>query len=215
MGDRCHYKKGEGIMERHNTIYASRLAIAVVLAGATVLSACAEGTQDRMHQRAATPSAGQPSGKMNLSDANIMSLLAIANQSDVEGGQLAEMKASSREVRSYGTRMISDHGSMLRRGSQLSKQLMINPVEPAVGQQMLSEHQKSMEALKKKSGEEFDRAYIEHEIEMHQKVIRLVEQAAQAADHPQLRTLLEQSRPALKDHLEQAQTVKRSLVASR
>jgi putative membrane protein len=202
-------------MESHNTVHA-RLALAVLLAGASVLSACAEGKQDGMHQqRAVTPSVGQPSGKMNLSDANIVSLLAIANQADIEGGQLAEIKASSSDVRSYGTRMISDHGSMLSQGNQLSKQLMINPVEPALGQQMLSEHQKSMEALKKKSGEEFDRAYIEHEIEMHQKVIRLVDQATQAADHPQLRTLLEQSRPALNDHLEQAQNVRQSLVANR
>jgi putative membrane protein len=168
-----------------------------------------------MHQRAATPSAGQSSGKTNLSDANIVSLLTIANQSDIEGGQLAEFKAGRREVRSYGTHMISDHGSMLRQGNQLSKQLMINPVRPALGQQMLSEHEKSIETLKKKSGEEFDRAYIEYEIRMHQKVIRLIEEAMQAVDNPQLRTLLEQSRPTLKDHLEQAQNVKRSLVASR
>jgi len=201
-------------MKAHNGIQAGRLAIAIVLTGATALSACAQGKQDGMQQRMATPSSGQ-SGKMNLSDANIVALLAIANKGDIEGGQLAETKASSREVRSYGTRMISDHGSMLRQGTQLSKELMINPVQPAQGQQMQSEHEKSMEALKKKSGEQFDRAYIEHEITMHQKVIELVEQATKKADNPQLRMLLEQSSPALQDHLEQAQNVKRSLIASR
>jgi len=201
-------------MEIYNGIHAGRLAMAIVLAGATVLSACAQGTQDGRQQRAAMPSAGQ-SGKMDLSDANIVALLAVANQSDIEGGQLAETKASSSEVRSYGTRMISDHGSMLRQGNQLAKQLMINPVQPALGQQLLSEHEKSMEALKKKSGEQFDRAYIDHEIQMHQKVIGLVEKATQQADNAQLRTLLQQSRPALEDHLKQAQTVKQSLVASR
>jgi predicted outer membrane protein len=57
---------------------------------------------------------------------------------------------------------------------------------------MLSEHEKSMEALKKKkSGEQFDRTYIEHEIQMHQKVIALVEKAPKEADNPQLRMLLE------------------------
>ena len=148
-------------METHNDVHAGRLAIAIVLAGATALSACAQGKQDGMPQRAATPSSGQ-SGKVNLSDANIVALLAIANKGDIEGGQLAETKASSREVRSYGTRMISDHASMLRQGTQLSKQLMIDPVQPAQGQQMQSEHEKTMETLKKKSGEQFDRAYIDH-----------------------------------------------------
>jgi putative membrane protein len=201
-------------MKTHNSALASRLAIAIVLGGTIVLSACAESKQESIRQQV-SPSTTQPSAKMNLSDANIVALLAIANQSDIEGGQLAETKASSREVRSYGTRMISDHASMLKQGNQLSKQLMINPVQPALGQQMLSEHQKSMEALKNKSGDQFDRAYIEHEIQMHQKVIRLVEEATQAADDPQLRTLLQQSRPALEDHLKQAQSVKQSLVASR
>ena len=201
-------------METHNGVQAGRLAIAIILAGATALSACAQDKQERMQQRTAKPSTGQ-SEKMNLSDANIIALLAVANQSDIEGGQLAETKADSREVRSYGTRMISDHGSMLREGNQLAKQLMINPVQPALGQQLLSEHEKSMESLKRKSGEQFDRAYIDHEIQMHQKVIELVEKATKDADNPRLRTLLEQSRPALQDHLEQAQNVKRSLVASR
>jgi putative membrane protein len=201
-------------MKTHNSAFASRLTIAIVLGGTSVLSACAESRQESIRQQV-SPSTAQPSAKINLSDANIVALLAIANQSDIEGGQLAETKASSREVRSYGTRMISDHASMLNQGNQLSKQLMINPVQPALGQQMLSEHQKSMEALKKKSGDQFDRAYMEHEIQMHQKVIRLVDEATQAADDPQLRTLLQQSRPALEDHLEQARMVKQSLLASR
>ena len=201
-------------MGSYNDIHAGRFAMAIVLVGASALSACAQSKQDGMHPRPATPSAGQ-SAKINLSDSNIVALLAAANQSDIEGGQLAETKADSREVRSYGTRMISDHGSMLRESNQLAKQLMITPIQPAQGQHMLSEHKQSMETLKKKSGEQFDRAYIDHEIQMHQKVIGLVEKATQEADNPRLRMLLEQSRPALQDHLEQAQNVKRSLVASR
>ena len=91
---------------------------------------------------------------------------------------------------------------------------MLHPVQPALGQQMSSEHDRSMELLKSKSGEQFDRTYIEHEITMHQNVIRLVEEATQTADNPQLRTLLQQARPALEGHLEQAQNIKRALIAS-
>jgi len=86
-------------MKTYNSALASRLAIAIVLGGTSVLSACAESTQESIRQQV-SPSTAQPSAKMNLSDANIVALLAIANQSDIEGGQLAETKASSREVRS-------------------------------------------------------------------------------------------------------------------
>jgi putative membrane protein len=193
----------------------NRLALTVLVTGLMLLPACAERRHESMPQPTAAKSRVQPSAKMGLSDGNIMALLAVANESDIEGGQLAEVKASSPQVRSYGSRMISEHASMLQQGNQLSKQLRISPIQPEPAQQMVIEHKKAMDALKTKSGGEFDRAYIEHDINMHQRVTRLVDEATKAADSAQLRTFLERSRPALEDHLEQARNVKRSLVASR
>ena len=193
----------------------NRLTLTVLVIGLMLLPACAERQHESVPQPTVAKSRAQPSAKMDLSDGNIMALLAVVNESDIEGGQLAEVKASSAQVRSYGSRMISEHASMLQQGNQLSKQLRINPIQPELAQRMAGEHKKAMDALKTKSGGEFDRAYIEHEINMHQRVIRLVDEATKAADSTQVRTLLERSRPALEDHLEQARNVKRSLVASR
>jgi len=182
-----------------------------------IVGGCAQSTPDRMERSSASSSTigSQVSTRPNLSDANIVSLLAIANKSDIEGGQLAQTKAADPQVRSYGTRMVNDHQAMLDQGQQLSKQLMVNPMEPELGQQLLSDHERSMQLLQGKSGEQFDRAYIDHEIQMHQKIIQLVQQAKCSEQAPQLRQLLQQSKPALENHLQQAQQVKQAMMASR
>ena len=201
-------------MHQTRRFQTSTLALALLLAGAGV-AACVQDRQERMKPQPTAQSAGPSSAKRDLSDANIVALLAIANQVDIEGGQLAQQKANSPQVRSYGTRMVADHTSMLQEGNQVAKQLMVNPVQPELGQQMIREHQRAMDALSAKSGEEFDRAYIDHEIKTHEKVIRLVKEAMNDADTPQLRQLLLRSRPVLEDHLQQAQNVKQFLHASR
>jgi putative membrane protein len=192
-------------------------AATLVLTGMVIVGGCAQSTPDRMERSSASSSTigSQVSTRPNLSDANIVSLLAIANKSDIEGGQLAQTKAADPQVRSYGTRMVNDHQAMLDQGQQLSKQLMVNPMEPELGQQLLSDHERSMQLLQGKSGEQFDRAYIDHEIQMHQKIIQLVQQAEGSARAPQLRQLLQQSKPALENHLQQAQQVKQAMMASR
>ena len=49
---------------------------------------------------------------------------------------------------------------------------------------------------------DFDRTYIQEEIKAHQAVLDLADQAHEAAGNAELRTMIEQARPAARDALE-------------
>jgi putative membrane protein len=102
---------------------------------------------------------------------------------------------------------------MLNDGAALAKHLMVVPVMPDEGRTMMKEHADSMRALRAKSGADFDRAYIEHEIDMHQKVLDQVQKAVKEADRTDLRYLLEKTRPDLEDHLKEAQDIRKRLAS--
>ena len=74
-------------------------------------------------------------------------------------------------------------------------------------------HQQTMEQLRKKSGQDFDRAYMAYQVEMHQQALKLVEDTADSSDDSRLKQHLIQERPELQSHLSAAQNLQRQLVA--
>ncbi len=179
--------------------YLAGCVVTVVLsaAGLLALQGCAEEPKRTAESPKTTIRASAP----HLSDANILSLLALANKSDIEGGRLAQEKATSPDVKAFASRMVGDHAALLEQGTELSERLGLVPVQPEIGHKLVLEHNRAMETLKHQSGSEFDRMYIEHEVGMHRKVLDLVEQAKRTADEPRLKQHLEQVEPLLHEHL--------------
>ena len=60
-------------------------------------------------------------------------------------------------------------------------------------------------------GPEFDRVYIEQEIAAHKAVLDLAENAHEQADNDQLKSLIEQAKPVIQKHLDQAEQIKGEL----
>jgi putative membrane protein len=69
-----------------------------------------------------------------------------------------------------------------------------------------------MTALKSAAkGAEFDRVYIEQEIAAHKAVLDLADKAGSQAQNEQLKALIEQARPVIEKHLEQAEAIQGKL----
>ena len=148
-----------------------------------------------------------------LSDANILSLLNTADRADIEGGHLAQLRATSPSVQNYGRRMVDEHSAMLSANKQLSRRVNIQPVSSALGEKLADDHDETMQGLRDKPGTEFDRAYIDHEITTHEQLIGLVDRAANKIDNATLRQQVLQAKPRLQAHLDAARSIKRTLVA--
>jgi putative membrane protein len=147
-----------------------------------------------------------------LSDDKLLSIMNTANRSDIEGGRLAEERGEYPQVRDFGHNMVADHSVMLTDTKRLAHRLNVEPLSSALNKKLIERHQAALDRLSMKSGREFDRAYLDHEIQTHEHLISLVDKAAYAADHVALKELLRQAKPALQAHLDSARAI-RTLLA--
>ena len=146
-----------------------------------------------------------------LTDASIVALLDEANMADSAAGAIARTKATSPEVKAFARLMMTEHHALRKQGQDLAKQLGVTPQPPATDPlKPLAESE--MTALKATAkGADFDRVYIEHEIEAHKAVLDLADEAHDAAQNEQLKALIEKAKPVIQKHLDQAEEIQGNL----
>lgn len=68
--------------------------------------------------------------------------------------------------------------------------------------------------LSKKSGEEFDRSYVDMMVDQHEDDVKLFERAAKDAQDPEVRAFASRHLSSLQAHLEQAQNLMKTSAAA-
>jgi putative membrane protein len=144
-----------------------------------------------------------------MSNQEILGVLNTINRSEIDAAQLAKQKGSTQEVRSFASRMLNEHQMMMQNMNQLARRMNMQPQKPALATTLEQTHQETMEELRNKSGSDFDKAYIEYQVKMHEQSVDLVKDAAHSVDHPNLKLQLRQTVPDLQNHLASAQSVER------
>src|SRR5437762_2629195 len=69
-------------------------------------------------------------GAAKLNDPTIVAIFDAANTWDVETGQLAAKKGSTKEVRDFGAMLARDHKMVRQQGRDLAKKLSVTPTPP-------------------------------------------------------------------------------------
>ena len=150
-------------------------------------------------------------GNAPFTDNNIVALLDEANMADSAAGAIAVTKATNKAVKDFARLMMSEHHALRQQGQQLAKRLKVTPEPPANDPvKPLAENEtKVLESTPK--GAEFDRVYIEQEIAAHKAVLDLAETAHGQAQNEQLKDLIEQAKPVIQKHLDQAEKIRDEL----
>lgn len=195
------------------------LAIAAVAACDTsddaqpVDSAVAGGEVDRPATRGGMAAEDSLSGGM--SDAKIVDVIRTANSQDSSGGVMAQSMARNAQVKDYGRQMVVDHGGANNQLMTLAQRTNLTPEENEIVRQLQQEHTTAAAHLRGLTGAEFDRAYIDHEVEMHQKLLTMLdERIVPNVQNAELRTFLGQIRPTIAAHLQRAQRLQNTLTTS-
>ncbi len=161
---------------------------------------------------AATPAA-TPAG--TVTDPQIADIVVAANEVDIQAGELARTKATNPQVKEFAQRMITDHTGVNQQASQLVQRLGVTPEPNPTSQQLRQGGEQNRSRLQGLSGAEFDRAYIGHEVDYHQQVLDAIDNTLiPNAQNPELKALLQQTRPAVEAHLQHARQVQSSLGGS-
>ena len=144
-------------------------------------------------------------------DANIFALLDEANMGDSAAGALAGTKGTSSALRDFGRRMARDHHTLRVQGEALAKRMKITPIPPDQDN-LLADSQKNLDNLNATAkGKDFDKAYIDSEVEVHKRVLELVTRAMEEAESTELKNLIQKAAPVIRDHLDLAQSIQQSL----
>lgn len=145
------------------------------------------------------------------SDAFILGYLETSHWGDKEGGKLAQVRAGDPRVKEFGRYMADHHQALLSRTRQMETALRLPPAFNADTLEASTEQRQALQALRRKTGPAFDRAYLRHEIETHREIVERLERAVIEAHNPEVKQLVDESKPVVQAHLDAALALDRAL----
>jgi predicted outer membrane protein len=122
---------------------------------------------------------------------------------------LALLKSSNNDVLAFAQRMINDHGKANDQLSSLAGQKNI-----ALPQELAPDQVLAYVTLNALSGQEFDRAYAEYNVNAHEKAVAEFTTQSQQASDADIRQFAQSLLPVLNEHLTQAKALSQSVGAS-
>jgi putative membrane protein len=194
----------------------------IALCASVTVAACSKGADasadsakkaDSAAAASAAPSATTPApapATPALTDARILGTLDADNVSDSTAGALAAGEGTSASVKEFGRLMVKDHHAMRVEGMAVAKKAGVTPEAPsdadaaaekAVGDSLAS-------ATK---GAAWDKAFIDHAVEGHTKVLQFAQDAANATQNADIKALIQKATPTVQKHLDKAKDIQGKL----
>ena len=160
------------------------------------------------------PMAGQPMSGQSMSgqamsggQGDTTAYVTAAGQSDefeVQEGKMAESMGHSAKVRAFGRQMVKDHTKstqMVMAAAQASGMpSMAPPPLTADQQQMISQ-------LQGTSGKDFDRTYVQQQMQSHQQALAVQQGYAQNGSDPNLKMAAGKIVPVVERHIQMLQSL--------
>ena len=141
-------------------------------------------------------------GTAKLTDGEIAYIYIQANQFDVEEAKLGIARGTAPEVKQHGEMVAKDHGGVIASFEGILTEQGIEPTAPSGNAPTVQQHQAVIDALKARSGADFDREYLTEAIIDHRAFIALVSEILLPdARNPALASHLKEVLPAFKKHL--------------
>jgi putative membrane protein len=131
--------------------------------------------------------------------------VAISDMFEIQSSQLAMAKQPDRDTKPFAQKMVKDHQ---KTSSELKSLVDAGKVKAKLPTALDSEHQKILDELKAKNGQDFDRSYDQVQVKAHQDAVALFDAYAKSGDDPELKRWAAKTLPHLKEHLSMAEKLK-------
>jgi putative membrane protein len=136
-------------------------------------------------------------------DAKFAVKAAAGGLAEVELGKLAQEKGSSQEIKKFGAMMVKDHSAANAELAELAKNKHI--VLPETIDEKTT---KLKDKLNTKTGQDFDRAYVEAMVADHKEDTAAFVRAIKVVKYPEMTAFAKKTLPVLKMHLAEAEKIK-------
>jgi putative membrane protein len=172
----------------------------------TTSAAGAVATSNDSAARAASTNNGWTDGR-------IVGFTTAANAGEIAEGKLAQTKATNAQVKAFAKQLVTDHQAMLDEGKQFatSNNVMPDTTSNDVSDLMKDTQDELKELQEKAAGKDWDKDFIDHEVDGHKKVLDKLQQAAQSTSNQQLKDMLTKASGKIQEHLTKAQDLQNTL----
>jgi predicted outer membrane protein len=143
-----------------------------------------------------------------LSNAQVVKVLATVNEGEVAAAQAAVPSAQAAAVKNYATEMIADHSAANAQTLALVSTKHIAPQPSGVSEHLDDDAAALLATLSQTPQGNFDHVYIQSQVTMHQEVLTLIDtQLLPSASDPDLKALTTSIRISVAMHLQTAQQI--------
>jgi putative membrane protein len=133
-------------------------------------------------------------------DAQFVVNTANAGMTEIQAGQLAQQQGMAKDVKAYGAMMVKDHTDAADKLKAIAATKNIT-LPPALSPEAAND----ITDLQKKSGKDFDKAYIDKMIDDHKKVISSFESESKNGSDADIRAFADSTLHTLRHHLDGAE----------
>jgi len=181
-------------MSRSLTLAAAVLVVAFGAAACQTSEKAANTTQSAA-QAQMTPS-------LSTTDATFLNAVGKGGIAEVEFGRLAQSHATRADVRAFGAQMVSDHTTA---GNELATLAQSKQMTPP-GDMDLN-HKAKYDRLSSTSGTEFDRSYMQGQVEDHTAVVAAFQDEITNGSDADVKAFAQKYLPIVQHHLDMARTL--------
>lgn len=128
---------------------------------------------------------------------------ANGGMTEVELSKLATTKATNADVKKFADMMIMDHTAAGEQLKAIAKTKNIT-----LPDSVNADSKKAIADLSKKSGPDFDKAYVDKMVSDHKSTVDMFESASKNLKDPDLKAFVDKTLPTIKGHLDNIQKIK-------
>ena len=171
---------------------------------ALIITACAS----RENESAPEASSAASTTAAPMNDAEIVNLLMTVNTEEMNLAKLGKKQAQNKRVREFAAHMMNRHAKNNDEATKLRDREQIKLSETTPSNRVKIVTEESIELMKKMKGKDFDRAYMEVQVDLHQKTLEKLETSLiPNAQNMELKTMLQKTKGEVEQHLQMAQTL--------
>jgi putative membrane protein len=147
-----------------------------------------------------------------LTDGQIVLVVQTADHGEIDQAREALHKAKRANVKQFAQHMLTDHSAADTKIAALDSKVGIAPQGSPIADQLKTSGEQIMSNLKSASGSDFDKAYIDAQVNEHTTVLDLLDnKLIPRAQNPDLVKTLQEIRSKVANHLKMAQGIQSSL----
>jgi len=148
-----------------------------------------------------TPVSGRDDNTGPLTEGQIASITDGLNRGEIEQAKIARTKSKNKDVLGFASMMIAHHDRATKQLAALKE----TPETSPLAIQMQGQAQSTQARLNQASGADFDRAYLDAQVQGHQQALDTLRQKLlPSATSPALTKYLKGLQPTIEQHLQRA-----------